>query len=313
MAGFRRVLCASDLSEASDWAIRAADQEARWHGAELVVLHVMPVTYPGSPMSPEGLEQTMLRQETLSSQIIDELLERIERLTGRDAGQVSVMIEDGAPDETIVKQTDVVGADLIVVGALGATGLRHRLFGGVAEKVVRRAHVSVLVARPGLETGRILFATDFSSPAEPAAQVAADEAVRRCAGITIVHSIELVGPELAMTEPTALPPIAITYPIAEMRAAVEKRLAATLVHLGIAGEIAVREGPPSEAIVRVASEQHADLVVVGTTGRTGIDRLLLGSVALKVVREASCSVLVARPAPQARRRTGAEQPASSAP
>src|SRR4051794_26727673 len=175
MAGFRRVLCASDLSEASDWAIRAADQEARWHGAELVVLHVMPVTYPGSPMSPEGLEQTMLRQETLSSQIIDELLERIERLTGRDAGQVSVMIEDGAPDETIVKQTDVVGADLIVVGALGAPGLRPRLFGGGAERVVRRAHVSVLVARPGLEPGRLLFAPDFSTPAEPAAQVAADE------------------------------------------------------------------------------------------------------------------------------------------
>ena len=48
MAGFRRILCASDLSEAADWAIRAADGEARWHGAELVVLHVMPVTYPGA-------------------------------------------------------------------------------------------------------------------------------------------------------------------------------------------------------------------------------------------------------------------------
>src|SRR5438045_7341378 len=121
MAGFRRILCASDLSEAADWAIRAADGEARWHGAELVVLHVMPVTYPGAPMSPESMEQTVVRQEQLASDVIDVLLERVERLTGRDAGQVSVMVEDGAPDETIVRPSDLVGADLLLVRALGAS------------------------------------------------------------------------------------------------------------------------------------------------------------------------------------------------
>jgi nucleotide-binding universal stress UspA family protein len=313
MAGFRRVLCATDFSEAADWAIRAADGEARWHGAELVVLHVVPVTYPGAPMSPESLEHTMVQQEELSSGVIDELLERIERLTGRDAGQVQLMVEDGAPEETIIQQADEVGADLIVVGALGQTENRARLFGSVAEKVVKRAHVSVLVARPGGETGLILLGTDFSSPAEPAAQVAADEAVRRCAGITVLHSIELVSPEMAMGEPAALPPIAFgAYPIAEMRELARKRLAATLVHLGIAGEIAVTEGPPSEAIVRLAGEKHADLIVIGTSGRTGIDRLLLGSVAVKVVREAPCSVLVARSPGQPRRRTGLREQYSAA-
>jgi universal stress protein E len=312
MAGFRRVLCATDLSEAADWAIRAADREARWHGAELAVLHVMPVTYPGSPMSPAGLVKTMVQQETLASGVIDELLERIERLTGRDAGQVSVMVEDGAPDETIVRQADTVGADLIVVGAVGSTG-RLRLFGSVAASVVRRAHVSVLMARPGGEAGRILLATDFSSPSEPAAQLAADEAVRRCARITIVHSIEMVGPELAMGEPAAIPPLTLgAYPIAEMREATQKRLAATLVHLGIAGEIAVTEGPPSDAIVRIATEKQADLIVIGTSGRRGLDRLLLGSVAVKVVRDAPCSVLVARPPVQARRKAAAGDEAAPA-
>jgi universal stress protein E len=313
MAGFRRVLCATDLSEAADWAIRAADREARWHGAELAVLHVMPVTFPGAAMSPEGVEQTVVQQETLASKVIDELLDRIERLTGRDAGQVSVMVEDGAPAETIVHQADSIGADLIVVGAIGATGLRERLFGNVSERVVRRAHVSVLVARPGGETGRILMATDFSSPAEPAAQLAADEAVRRCARITLVHSIELVAPEIAIGEPAAIPPITLgAYPISEMREAAEKRLAATLVHLGIAGEIAVTEGPPSDAIVKLAAQTGADLIVVGTSGRRGIDRLLLGSVAGKVVREAPCSVLVARPPAQARRKAAAGDQAAPA-
>src|SRR5689334_4158081 len=101
MMGPRRVLCATELGEAGDWAMRAADEEARLYGAELALLHVVPVSYPGSPMTPAGVEEAMLRDERLSSEIIDQLLERAERLLGRDAGTVSVMVEDGAPAETI--------------------------------------------------------------------------------------------------------------------------------------------------------------------------------------------------------------------
>jgi len=310
MAGFRRVLCATDLSEAADLAIRAADREARWHGAELVVLHVMQVTLPGAPMWPEGVEEVVVQQEGLASRVIDELLDRVERLTGRDAGQVSVMVEDGVAADVIMRQAETVGADLIVVGA---SGHRRGLFGRVSENVVKRARVSVLVARSD-GGGRVLLATDFSDPAEPAAQLAADEAVRRCAGFTVLHSIEMVVPYVAMGEPAAIPPIALgAYPITEMREAVHKRLAATLVHLGVTGDIAVTEGPPSDAIVRLAAERGVDLIVIGTSGRRGIDRLLLGSVAMKVVREAPCSVLVARPPAQVRRATGAGQPLSPAP
>jgi nucleotide-binding universal stress UspA family protein len=78
MAGFKRVLCATDLSDAADWAIRAADREARWHGAELALLHVVQVNYPGSPMSPALVEETILQQERRASDILDRLLERVE-------------------------------------------------------------------------------------------------------------------------------------------------------------------------------------------------------------------------------------------
>jgi nucleotide-binding universal stress UspA family protein len=162
----------------------------------------------------------------------------------------------------------------------------------------------VLVARPGGESGRILLATDFSSPAEPAARLAADEAVRRCGSITVVHSVELVGPAVAMGEPAALPPIAFgAYPVDEMRAVAHDRLADTLEHLGVTGEIEVTEGAPGEAIVEVARRTDAGLVVIGTSDHTGIDRLLLGSVGMRVVRECPCSVLVARPPGPQRRLT----------
>jgi universal stress protein E len=310
MGGFRRVLCATDLSEAAEVAIRAADREARLHGAELAILHVLPVSQSGSPMSPEEVEKTLLRQESLASQIIDRLLERVEALTGRDAGQVTVMVEDGAPDEEIARQCETFGADLMVVGSHGQTGHRPRLFGSTAERVVKRSPVSVLVARPSYETGRILLATDFATSADAAAHLAANEAVRRCASITAVHSVEVIAPELALADMATIPPIALaSYPVEEIRQAARKRLSETLAALGVDGDVEVTEGPPGEAIVKLAAERRAELVVIGSSHRSGIDRLLLGSVALRVVREAPCSVLVARVPPQPAHKTAPrEQP-----
>lgn len=307
MAGFRRVLCATDLSEAADGAMQAADREARLHGAELAILHVFPATHSGVPMSPDHLEQAMVQQEVLASQIIDAILDRLETLTGRDAGQVAVMVEDGAPAETIIAQADLIGADLIVVGSHGTASEERHLFGSVAHAVAKRAHASVLIVRPGGETGRIVIATDFLGSSEPAGQIAADEAVRRCAEVTFVHSIEVLSPEVALGEPGSMPPVAFgAYPLEEMREATRKRLTETMINLGLAGEVAVTEGPPADAIVQVAARQQADLIVIGTSGRTGIDRLLLGSVANRVIKQAPCSVLVARPpTPHLRRTTGA--------
>jgi nucleotide-binding universal stress UspA family protein len=294
MAGFRRILCATDLSEASDWALQEADREARLHGAGLAILHALPSSYGGAPMQPDHLEAAMVRQETLASEIIDSLLERLERLTGRDAGQVTVMVEEGDAAETIIAQADEFSADLIVVGSTGQTGDSLR-FGSVAQAVAKHAHVPVLVARPGGETGRILLATDFAGSSESASRLAADEAVRRCAGVTAVHSIEVLSPEVALGEPGSMPPVAFgAYPIEEMRAATRKRLGETLAELGLSGEVLAVEGPPGDAIVQVAAREHSDLIVIGTSGRTGIDRLLLGSVATDVIRRAPCSVLVAR-------------------
>src|SRR5438128_368474 len=124
MAGFRRILCATDLSEPADLAIRAADREARLYGAELAILHVLPV------------EKSLMQEEALTSDVIETILERVEELTGRDAGQIQVLVEDGVAEEEILRQADFLGVDLIVVGSVGAGGSRHRVFGGVAEKVV---------------------------------------------------------------------------------------------------------------------------------------------------------------------------------
>jgi universal stress protein A len=80
----------------------------------------------------------------------------------------------------------------------------------------------------------------------------------------------------------------------KLRHQVDERLQAALTHAAVAGERVVVDGPAAQAILQAATDRHADLVVMGTIGRTGLKRALLGSVAEAVVRHAPCSVLVVR-------------------
>jgi nucleotide-binding universal stress UspA family protein len=302
MPMFRKVLCATDFSEAADVAIRAADREARLHRARLVILHAAPSTFPGALMFPHEVERSLVERERLASELIDLVLERVGALTGRTADEMEIVIEDGPADVAIVKRGEELGADLTVIGSVGASGLRRLFLGGVASRVVRYAHGSVLVARPGPDSGRLLLATDFSGPSGPAAEAAADEARRRGAHLTVAHSLEVIAPDVGFREPMPLPPSVL--PIAsidELRSAARQQLELALAAASVPGDVAVTVGPPGRSIVRLAEQVRAELVVVGTAGRTGIDRILLGSVAEAVVRDAPCSVLVVRPAAAARR------------
>jgi nucleotide-binding universal stress UspA family protein len=116
----------------------------------------------------------------------------------------------------------------------------------------------------------VLIATDFSETAEEAARVASDYA-RGSAGR--LHILHVVSPA--------------SDAVADARL---ERLAAD-VGGGMSVVTAVRSGVPAAAIVQYALQHGADLIVVGTHGRTGVSRALIGSVAERVVRTAPCPVL----------------------
>jgi len=165
MDAFRRVLCAIDLGweaapQAGDAskpspvvgpiaeaALRAAAREASFHGADLMVLHALPMD-PGAPMSPEAVEAWLLQRQELTSVVIDAVLVAIERLVGRAPENVPILVEDGPADRAILDAAQRAGAELVVVGCGGAKGLGGALLGGVAAAVVRDARCSVLVVRP---------------------------------------------------------------------------------------------------------------------------------------------------------------------
>ena len=140
---------------------------------------------------------------------------------------------------------------------------------------------------------RILHPTDFSPSSDAALRLAAVLAKDHDAQVVLLHVIEPppVGSSGAVpAPPPGLPP---------SRAEVEQRLsalAATLPELRT--ECRVAEGPAADAILEAAQETGCDVIVMGTHGRTGLARLLVGSVAEKVVRHAPCPVLTVK-SPQA--------------
>ena len=158
--------------------------------------------------------------------------------------------------------------------------------------MVRYAHCPVLVARPS-PAGRVLAATDFSDPALPAIEAAASEARRREAELAIIHVIELLPLVLSAGDGVieGVLPIDVSE---QLTTACRQRLDECVHRFEAKGGGLLRHGPAAPAILNAAVQLPAQLLVIGTHGRTGLGRLALGSVAEAVVRAAPCSTLVVR-------------------
>jgi nucleotide-binding universal stress UspA family protein len=289
-----KVLCATDLSAAGDVAIAEAGRHARAHGAALIVMHVVPTLYPGVPMTAQGEQAALAQLELLSAATTDELVARTTKLTGRSADDVTIVVEAGVPYVEIARAAAERGADLIVVGSAGAKGWQRLVMGSVATRVVRAAPASVLVARPRPGGGPIVVGVDFSAEARTALVMAAEQARLFGGRLIAVHSVEWLSPiplppdELGVTAPM------LAETAAELTGSARRRLDEELLAVQVSAERVITEGRAAAALVHLAERERADLIVVGTLGRTGFRRIILGAVAEEVARAAPCPVLVSR-------------------
>lgn len=294
-----KIAVGTDFSEASDTAVSQAMHIARHTGAELLLVHAGSLPAAASEV-PESVSSTMEEFDTMVREAASADKNALENLRERLSGQgveVSHALVDGFPDAALCDTAKESGADLIVTGTHGRTGVKRFLLGSVAERVVRLAHRSVLVARNDAGRGgfkKLLVPIDFSDLAMHAVRCAIDIAAED-AEIELLHCWQLppAGSSHRATE-------AVLRPILQAISADVAKRGEELVD-GYKEESrtirfhSVRDAPAQGIQTRLAEEDF-ELIVMGSHGRRGIRRFLLGSVAEATLRHSTCSVFIAHQA-----------------
>lgn len=272
-----RILIATDGSESAALAVRVASGLAV-PGSVLRAVSVVDSAFRPIAGPLEGIDAAARHEAALR-----------EARTLTAARDLQLDLRRGDAATEIVRAADDFGADLVVTGSRSFGPLATVLLGSVSAAVVDHAPCPVLVARtPSLEP--ILLATDGSDAAF-LAELALHWWPRRAPDpVTVLSVPQRRQPAINRT---GLPP-----PVFDPQAVPEgaaEQAAARLLMWGVPARAVSSEGNPGQRIVATATAVGAGLVVVGTHGRTGMRRVLLGSVARSVLTHASCSVLVARP------------------
>ncbi|MBK7857880.1 MAG: universal stress protein [Archangiaceae bacterium] len=294
MKTLRKVLCAVDLGPRGDEALCQGDALARLHGARLTAFHSLQSFARSAPLF-SHLE--LARREAfvaVERRVLTALTERVRAVTGRGPDDSEVALGSGAPHSAIIEAARRLLPDVLVLGSgpphLGVDAL----LGSTAERVIRYAGCPVLVARPCTATGPVLAATDFSDPSLPAIDAAIEVARRAGAGVIALHALG-IDPAVALSTMNGVAwPALDPREVESLRATALRQLSRALARFGACGECLVSERAPTAAILEHAEKSGTRLLCVGTTGRNGLSRLALGSVADDVVRRAPCPVLVVR-------------------
>lgn len=291
MGPLKHILLATDGSESCEGAIKEAIYLAQFYIAKLSVINVLE-TNP--EFETEGLK--FVEKMELAAR---EHLELIRKAAAAQNVEVEAIVRrTDQPYKAIIEEAAKMKSDVIVMGRRGRTGLEKMLMGSVAAKVIGYAPCKVLVVPrlARISCKSILIATDGSKYSVVAAAEAVGIAKRCKSDLIIISSVHTealssMSPDTGYTQSQQETIAKQELDRAEKSIAGVKELAEKE---GIRAEGIIAEGRPYEAIVKAAKDRNIDLIVVGSHGRTGISRFLMGSVTERVIGHAESAVLVVK-------------------
>jgi nucleotide-binding universal stress UspA family protein len=290
----RDILCPTDFSESSRVALSRATELAPLFGAAMRVLHVLSdepshIARVHEP-SPEGRPGRPLEVRKRAEAELRRFVGSVEH-----AGvTVEAQVRLGDPLTTILEASVEPRTDLLIMGTHERSGGADRALGSVAEKVIRRVHCPILTVGPDATpppSRHVLCPTDFSASSKQALEWARVVAARTGASLEVLHVVERLeerrgrsSGEARGTRQGAEEALDVLLSGWSREADTPSDVTSTVVQGSAHGEI-----------VSVAREHAVDLIVMGAHGHGFIDRMLFGSTAHRVVREAPCPVLSVRP------------------
>jgi len=272
---FENILVVTDGSEASRGATREAIRLAQRTDGNLFLMSVL----MSNPEHESMAKQLIEKENTDAVRYLESI-----KASASEAGISSEFtVRHGIEIyQEIVDEAEKRQADLIVMGRRGLTGLERLMMGSNTAKVIGYAHCSVLVVpkEAKIEGKKILLSVDGSRYSDTAATATLSIAKHLHAEVIVISVVYSDHKEKRHSE------------------AVEnvKRVETFMTQASINVSGQILSGNPGEAIVEEAKSKGVDLIVIGSHGRTGLDRMLMGSVSDRVIGYSDCAVLVVKTA-----------------
>ncbi len=305
----RNILVPIDFSQMSIQAIETAKAFAQRFGATIHLAHVHEFYCPAgfsAPMPPVIPYSTYTYDREAEKRAAQELNLLAKK---HDLSPSTAHLLTGAPvfDE-ICRLARELPADLIVTPTHGHTGVKHVFLGSTAERIVQHSPCPVLVSRQPKRQSKngahasintILVPVDYSKCSLAGLRYAIEFAKKVAARLIVLHVVDL-GPQL-MTDGYGMYDLSPYKEAAARASEPQMRMFLRGVNFGSVPfqTLATAEFCP-EGIYRAAEKEKVDLIILSTHGRTGLKHILIGSVAERVVRRASCPVLVVPSHPEMR-------------
>lgn len=288
-AKLERLVLPTDGSEFSEGAVREAINLAKTCSSKLIAVSVIEINPEYETIAPQLIEKAEKEAR--------EHLESVKARALKEGVDCEIIAHQGEePYRYIVEEAERNKADMIVIGRRGRTGLKRLMMGSEAARTIGHAPCNVLVVPRAakLEFKDMLVATDGSKHSDAAVMEAAGIA-KRCSSNLFVVAVVPSG---------SVSPLDIVNLEMQKGLISEEELRTAEGNIKKAKDIALNEGvtvkwlilagKPYEAITHAAKEKNADLIVVGSHGRTALARLLMGSVTERVIGTAECAVLVVK-------------------
>ena len=283
-----KTLLAVDGSDNSYEAVHAMKYFAR--AEELTLLHALDIPRPAYPMMvPEVAEELYKTLEQSMREDGERLLDRVQSLLPIHAGPSTKQLRIGSPAEVIVSTAEEQRADLIVMGARGLGPIKERLLGSVSHRILALAPCATFIVNCMVKAMKqILLPLQGLSDAEAAIRFLQQKPFHDAVEVTLLTVL-----------PSTQPPWPVDVAAAEKleeQALQSARdyidgVAERLRAIGYQARGIAVLGTPSAMILQEATKLCSDLILMGTSGRQGITRFVLGSVSHAVLHKMPCPVL----------------------
>lgn len=293
MGAIETIVAATDFSRPASAAVRRAAMLARTADARLELVHVL----PSDPMIPATWKAIRGMLEFEPARVGDDARDRLRQMAGRIEAEHALPVEthlaEGRAYAEIVARADAIEADLVVVGAHGEHFVLDLFAGTTTQRVQRHSAVPVLVVRLAPFSGyeHVLLATDFSPASEMAARVALG--FFPDAAFHVLHVFEP-----PFERRLGLHGVVLENYRRQVDDQVRRELEGFVRETGLEGRAAsieVRHGYAPTRIKERAAELGADLIALGTHGKSWLTTGFLGSVSEHVAAESFLDVLLVRP------------------